>query len=425
MTRTRSILGGSLGNLVEWFDWYVYSAFSLYFAKAFFPHGDQTAQFLGTSGIFWIGFMMRPVGGWLMGRLADRRGRRTALAWSVAMMCGGSLLIACVPTYADVGIAAPLFLVVARMIQGLSVGGEYGASATYLTEMAPPAHRGFWSSFQYVTLIMGQLLALLLLLLLQFVILDEAALDAWGWRIPFVVGAGLAIVTFHLRRGIAESPAFVAEGTAARTGGRVAELLRDHRRAFLTALGIAIGSNVAFYTYTTYMQKYLVASAGFAKGTASLICTLALALFMLAQPAAAALSDRIGRKPLLYWFGAAGMLATVPLMTAIGATRDPATAFWLVLAALLIVTGTTATAAVVKAELFPAHIRALGVGLPYALSQAVFGGSAEPLALWLKSIGHESWFFYYVSVCVGVSLLTYLQMPETRWTSAMAEADRD
>ena len=414
MTRLRSILGGSAGNLVEWFDWYVYSAFSLYFAKTFFPGSDQTAQFLATSGIFWVGFLMRPVGGWLIGRIGDRHGRRTALAWSVTLMGGGSLLVALTPGYAEIGIAAPLLLMLARIVQGLSLGGEYGAAATYLTEVAHPDHRGFWSSFQYVTLYGGQLLALALLLTMQSVGLGEAALSEWGWRIAFVAGAALALIVFWIRRGIAESPDFEAETkTGKRAAGGIAELWHAHRRSVLIAFALAMGSNVAFYTYTTYMQKYLVVTSGFTKPTASTICAAAIFAALLMQPPIAALSDRIGRKPLQYAFGIGGVLFTVPLMSAIGATRDPMLAFLLVVAGLAIMSCATATNAVVKAELFPVHVRALGVGLPYAVSQSLFGGSAETLALSFKHAGFESGYFWYVSAMVAVALAAAVLMPET------------
>jgi MHS family alpha-ketoglutarate permease-like MFS transporter len=405
-----------MGNLVEWFDWYVYAAFSLYFANSFFPKGDLTLQLLGTSGVFAIGFLMRPVGGWLLGLLGDRYGRKTALTWSVTLMCFGSLIIACVPTYASIGIAAPVTLVIARMLQGLSVGGEFGASATYLTEIAPRNRRGLWSSFQYVTLIAGQLLALGLLLLLQFVVLDEAQLTEWGWRIPFAVGAALAVSVFWLRRGIDETPDFLAEAAAEKPKGGVRALLRERPRQVAMVLGLSIGSNVGFYAFTTYMQKYLVASAGFAKGQASVICSGALILYIVLQPTLGALSDRIGRKPLLYWTGTAGLIFTVPLFTAIGATHDPKIAFLLICCAFLIISGASATGAAVKVELFPPHIRALGVGLPYAVSQAIFGGTAESVALWCKSAGFESAFFYYVAACHGVALMTTWFLPETRWS---------
>jgi MHS family alpha-ketoglutarate permease-like MFS transporter len=409
----RSIVGGSAGNLVEWFDWYVYSAFSLYFAKAFFPHSDQTAQFLATSGIFWVGFLMRPIGGWLLGRIADRHGRRTALTWSVAMMGGGSLLLALTPGYAEIGIAAPMLLMAARIIQGLSLGGEYGAAATYLSEMSPPTQRGLWSSFQYVTLYGGQLLALMLLIAMQTIGLGETALSAWGWRIAFVAGAVLALTVFWIRRGIEETPEFVAKGTAGKAKGGVAELLRNHRKPVLIAFALAMGSNVAFYTFTTYMQKYLVVTSGFSKPTASLICGVAILIALLIQPALGALSDRIGRKPLQYAFGIGGVIGTVPLMTAIGHTRDPITAFLLILVIIAILSCATSTSAALKAELFPVHVRALGVGLPYALSQSLFGGSAETLALSLKQAGHESLYFWYVTAMIGIALIAALCIRET------------
>jgi len=410
----RSILGGATGNLVEWFDWYVYSAFSLYFAKAFFPGQDQTAQFLATSGIFWIGFLMRPIGGWLIGRIGDRHGRRTALAWSVGMMGGGSLLVAATPAYSTIGIAAPILLMFARIIQGLSLGGEYGAAATYLSEIAPEGRRGLWSSFQYVTLYGGQLLALAFLLGLQASGAGEEALSGWGWRLAFVTGALLAFGVYLLRRRIDETPVFASEAAPERRAGGIAELWRNHRRSVLIAFGLAVGSNVAFYTYTTYMQKYLVVSAGFAKPAASQICALATILAILLQPALGALSDRIGRKPLLYWFAIGGIFGTVPLMTAIGQTRDPVVAFALVLSALVILSGATATNAIVKAELFPPHVRVLGVGLPYAISQSIFGGSAEAVALGLKRAGHESYYFWYVTAMIGVALVATIALREKR-----------
>jgi len=413
-TALRSIGGGAAGNLVEWFDWYVYSAFSLYFAKAFFPGQDETAQFLATSGIFWIGFLMRPIGGWLLGHVGDRHGRRAALAWSVAMMGGGALLVAVTPAYATIGIAAPLLLMLARIIQGLSLGGEYGAAATYLSEIAPAGRRGFWSSFQYVTLYGGQLLALALLLALQASGASEAALSGWGWRLAFVAGAGLALSVYLLRRRIDETPDFAAESGPERRKSGIAELWANHRRSTLIAFGLAIGSNVAFYTYTTYMQKYLVVSAGFSKASASRICAAAIIIAVLVQPLLGGLSDRIGRKPLLYWFAFGGLFGTVPLMTAIGRTHDPLVAFALVLTALVILSGATATNAIVKAELFPAHIRVLGVGLPYAISQSLFGGSAEAVALSLKQAGHESLYFWYVTAMIGVALIATIAMRDSR-----------
>ena len=422
--RLRSIIGGSVGNLVEWYDWYVYSAFSLYFAKAFFPPASQTAQLLNAAAVFAVGFLMRPIGGWLMGRYADRHGRRTALTTSVLLMCAGSLLIAVTPSYAAIGVFAPALLVLARMLQGISVGGEYGASATYLSEMAGQQHRGFWSSFQYVTLIMGQLLALGVLLVLQRV-LTAPQLDAWGWRIPFVIGAACALVAIKLRRGLEETRAFTREsaGEAATHAGTPSSLrgLLAHPRSVATVFGLTAGGTVAFYTFTTYAQKFLVNTAGFSKNDASLTSAISLAIFMCVQPIVGAISDRIGRRPVLTAFGVIGTIGTLPLLSALSHAASVTSALLLLTLALLVVSGYTAINAVVKAELFPTNIRALGVAFPYAIAVSIFGGTAEYLALWFKNMGHESWFYWYVTACIVASLAVYVTMPETRDTKTMTE----
>lgn len=420
--RLVNIVGGSAGNLVEWFDWYVYAAFALYFAPSFFPKGDQTAQLMSTAAVFAVGFVMRPIGAWIMGIYADHRGRKAGLTLSVSLMCLGSLAIAAAPTYAQAGILSPIVLVGARMAQGLSLGGEYGSSATYLSEMAGRERRGFWSSFQYVTLIAGQLFALALLLLLQS-LMSEAALEAWGWRIAFAAGAVLAVVVFIIRRRLTETESFqnvVALG-ADRPKSSAGNLFRDHPREALLVMALTAGGTLAFYAYTTYMQKYLANTVGFDRGTASRIMTLALAIFMTLQPAAGMLSDRVGRKPVMIFFGAAGMVLTYPIFTTLETTKDPVTAFALVMGSLVIVTGYTSINAVVKAELFPGHIRALGVALPFAIANTIFGGTAEYVALALKNAGHERWFYVYVSVVIGCSLITYATMRDTKRTSLIAE----
>ena len=409
--RIRSIAGGSIGNLVEWFDWYVYSAFSLYFAASFFPKGDATAQLLNAAAVFAIGFLMRPVGGWLLGVYADRHGRKAGLTLSVMLMCAGSLLIAGAPSYASIGVAAPILLVVARLLQGLSVGGEYGASATYLSELAGARHRGFLASFQYVTLISGQLLALGVLLVLQRVLTD-AELHAWGWRIPFVIGAVASLAALRLRRTLVETAAFATVDRARQTG-LVARLL-TYRREVLLVIALGAGGSLAFYTFTTYMQKFLVNTAGWTKADASLVSAATLLVYMAIQPAFGALSDRFGRRPQLIAFGALGLLGTVPLLTMLSHTTDRFMAFALILAALTVLSCYTAISGLVKAELFPAHIRALGVGLPYAVSVSLFGGTAEYVALAFKSGGHESWFFWYVAAMLGVSLAAAILLPDTR-----------
>ena len=416
--RLKSILGGSAGNLVEWFDWYVYSAFGLYFAPHFFPKGDPTAQLLNTAAVFAVGFIMRPIGAWIMGIYADRHGRKAGLTLSVTLMCAGAFLIAICPGYATIGWGAPALLVFARLMQGLSVGGEYGASAVYLSEMAGKNRRGFFSSFQYVTLIAGQLLALFTLLLLQGV-LSEAQLEEWGWRLPFALGGLLAIVVFRIRRGLMETEAFTNARDKPKSSGWL--LFTQHPRQAITVILLTAGGTLAFYAYTTYMQKFLVNTSGFSRESATWIMTLALALYAGIQPLAGAVSDRIGRKPLMIGFGIAGLIATVPIFTALETVKDPVIAWALVMTALVIVTGYTAINAVVKAELFPAHIRALGVALPYALANTAFGGTAEYVALWLKDAHMERAFYWYVTAMIGISLITYWRMRDTRTHSQIAE----
>jgi MHS family alpha-ketoglutarate permease-like MFS transporter len=418
--RLRSILGGSAGNLVEWYDWYVYSAFTLYFAPVIFPKGSATAQLLNAAAIFAVGFLMRPVGAWVMGIYADRHGRKSALTLSVTLMCAGAFLIAVTPTYARIGWGAPALLVVARLLQGLSVGGEYGASAVYLSEMAGRERRGFYSSFQYVTLVGGQIAALCVLLLLQAV-LSEAQLESWGWRIPFAVGGLLAIAVFRIRRGLIETESFTNAAAAGPPRSSALALFRDHPREAATVMLLTAGGTLAFYAYTTYMQKFLVNTSGFGRETATWIMTAALIVYAAIQPVAGALSDRVGRKPLMVAFGVAGVLATVPIFLALERVTNPWAALSLVLAALLIVTGYTSINAVVKAELFPAHIRTLGVALPYALANTIFGGTAEYVALWLKNAGLERGFYWYVTAMIGVSLLVYLRMRDTRAHSRIIE----
>ncbi len=417
--RLKAIFGGSIGNLVEWYDWYAYSAFALYFSGSFFPKGDETAQLLNTAGIFALGFLMRPLGGALFGRIADKTGRKQSMTLSVLVMSLGSLLIACTPTYSSIGIAAPVVLLIARLLQGLSVGGEYGVSATYLSEMATQSRRGFYSSFQYVTLIGGQLIALGIQLILQNVLLTDAQLHEWGWRIPFVIGAILSVVAMYLRSNLHETKAFEAQqNKSEEKKGSIKELLK-HPKALFTVIGLTLGGTLAFYTYTTYMQKFLVNTVHLTKTTSTTISFFTLLLFALLQPVFGALSDRIGRRPLLISFGVLGTIFTVPLLTALSQTTSVWVAFGLLLAALIIVSGYTSINAVVKAELFPAEIRALGVGLPYALTVAIFGGTAEYLALWFKNMGHESHFYWYITGCIFISLLVYLFMADTRKTSKM------
>ena len=407
--RIFAIVGASSGNLVEWFDFYVYAFCAIYFAPAFFPSDDPTVQLLNTAGVFAAGFLMRPIGGWLFGRVADKHGRKNSMLISVLMMCAGSLVIACLPTYHSIGAWAPALLLLARMFQGLSVGGEYGTTATYMSEVALRGQRGFFASFQYVTLIGGQLLAVLTVVILQQFLSTEELRD-YGWRIPFVVGAIAALISLVLRRSLKETTS--AEARDDKDAGSIAALFRDHKAAFITVLGYTAGGSLIFYTFTTYMQKYLVNTVHMDAKVASYIMTGALFLYMCMQPVFGALADKIGRRSSMLWFGGLGTLCTVPLLMTLKTTTSPVLAFVLITLALAIVSFYTSISGLVKAEMFPVQVRALGVGLAYAVANAIFGGSAEYVALSFKSAGMENTFYWYVTIMMAIAFLFSLRLPK-------------
>ncbi|MEP7245656.1 MAG: MFS transporter [Gammaproteobacteria bacterium] len=417
--RLKNIIGGSAGNFVEWFDWLAYASFAIYFSKSFFPEASQTVQLLNTAFVFAGGFLARPVGALLMGIYADRAGRRAALTLSVAMMCGGSLLIALIPT--GLGFFSTCLLILARLLQGLSIGGEYGASATYVSEMASKEHRGFWSGWLYSTLIAGQLAAVMLQVLLQRLMTEEQ-LYAWGWRIPFVVGAALSVVVFWIRRGIDETQSFVAEKVPTRERGKGFLLFARYPKETAMVVVLTAGGGIGFYTYSTYMQKFLVNTAGFEKPAASQLMTWVLLSFMFFQPLLGWISDKVGRKLTMATSFGLGALLAVPSLTALSTATDVFTAYlWCVLP-LFVLSGYTALSAIVKAELFPTQVRALGVALPYAITQAVFGGNAETVALSLKKGGNEPVFFWLVAAVLAAGFVVALLMRDTRKHSLITES---
>ncbi|WP_043824819.1 MFS transporter [Rhodococcus opacus] len=426
-----NVVRGCIGNLVEWYDWFVYAAFSVFFAASFFPQSSTTAQLLSTALVFAVGFLMRPIGGYILGRYADRYGRKNALTLSVLMMAAGSLIIAATPSFEAIGMLAPALLVTARLIQGLSVGGEFASSATYLSEVATPGRRGFYSSFQYVSIILGQLAALgVQIILLQLLTMDQ--MQAWGWRIPFVIGAVAAVTVMLFRRGMDESDQYkeeAAEIAAEKAAGAkpsakrgTLRLLLQYPKQLAMVFGLAIGGTVAFYTYTTYLQKYMINTSGIAPETVAWINFAALFIYMLLQPVAGLISDRIGRRKVMLFFGISSTVLTVPILTVLGNTTNAFVAFGLMMTGLVIVTAYSALSAIVKAELFPTKVRALGVGLPHAITAALFSGTAEPLALALKQAGHESAFFYYVVGCSALTLVAALFMPKGKGATALDAA---
>ncbi|MFD7101329.1 MFS transporter [Streptomyces celluloflavus] len=418
----RQLAAASVGNAVEWYDWHAYSFLAVYFAEQVFPPGtgNSLVPLLSSFAVFAVGFFMRPVGGLLMGAVADRHGRRAALTVTILLMGAGSLLVALTPTYATAGVLAPVILVLARLVQGLSVGGEFAASTTFLVESAGPGRRGLFASFQYVSTTFGQLLASGTAALLA-ALLSEAQMGEWGWRVAFLGGALLSLLGLWIRRGARETlpgaldgvrageETSVAERRAARPG--LFEALRHYPRQSLLICGITAGGTLAYYTWTTYLPTYAQVNAGFDKGDSLTVGTLSLAFFALLQPLGGMLSDRIGRKPLLLGFSLGFALLAVPLLHLV---TDAFVSLLLVqCAGLVLLTGYTSIAAAVNAELFPARIRAAGIGFPYSLTVALFGGTAPYVGTWFRQSGHAGLFPWYVAALCLVSFCVYLTLPET------------
>ncbi len=419
-SHVKAILTGSLGNLIEWYDVYVYAAFQLYFAGSFFKDKDLNQVQLYAALVFSFGYLARPFGGFLIGYFADRFGRRRAMILTILMMCAGSMMIGLCPTADDIGIAAPMILLFARLIQGISLGGEYGTSTSYLAEVAPPNRRGFYSGVWYTTLIGGQFVAILVLLVLQKLFLTPDQLKAWGWRIPFIIGGCLSLFTLAMRRNLAETSHFesVKKNHA---NLNTLKMLFANWKLLLIVIGFTAGGTSAFYTYTTYMQRFLKLSVKLTDDQTTLVVAGVLLVAICLQPLYGALSDKVGRKPLLIWFGVMGVLGTYPLLTTLRETKDPLIAFFIICAAWVIVSGYTSITAIVKAEMFPTAIRAIGVGFPYAIAGSLFGGTIESVALSFKQQGHEEWFYFYATGLIFISLIFYVFLGDTKKTSRMEQ----
>lgn len=401
---------GSSGNLVEWYDVYIYTVFASYFEGQFFDESEKNST-IYVYAIFAVTFLMRPVGSWFFGRYADRRGRRAALTFSVSLMAACSMVIALVPSQATIGIAAPVVLILARLVQGFATGGEYGTSATYMSEAATRERRGFFSSFQYVTLVGGHVLAQFTLLVLDTVLTDEQ-LREFGWRMGFAIGGVAAVVVFWLRRSMDESLSedqLAAIRSGEDTGaGSIRELATRYWRPLLLCFLITLGGTVAFYTYSVNAPAMVKATYKDQAMTATWINLIGLIFLMLLQPIGGIISDRIGRKPLLVFFGIGGVLYTYVLITYLPQTQSPIMSLLLVGVGYIILTGYTSINALVKSELFPARVRALGVGVGYALANSMFGGTAPLIYQALKARDQVPLFIGYVTVCIAISLVVYL-----------------
>ncbi|MCZ4078921.1 MFS transporter [Rhodococcus sp. H36-A4] len=403
-------LRGSSGNLVEWYDVYVYTVFATYFENQFFDSADKNST-LYVYAIFAVTFLMRPVGSWFFGRYADRNGRRAALTFSVSLMAACSLVISLTPGRESIGVWAAVILILSRLVQGFATGGEYGASATYMSEAATRERRGFFSSFQYVTLVGGHVLAQVTLLIMQ-VFLDRGQMEEFGWRIAFFIGGVAAVVVFWLRRSMDESltkdQLDAVRSGVDRASGSMKELLSNHWRALLVCFLVTAGGTIAFYTYSVNAPSMIRTAYEDRGMTGTWINLFGLVFLMLLQPIGGMISDKVGRKPLLVFFGIGGVLYTYFLITYLPTATSVFASVTLVCVGYIILTGYTSINAIVKAELFPSHVRALGVGLGYALANSAFGGTAPLIYQAAKNSGQVTWFIVYVTVVIAVSLLVYI-----------------
>ncbi len=417
-------LRGSSGNLVEWYDVYVYTVFATYFEGKFFDSADKNST-VYVYAIFAVTFVMRPVGSWFFGRYADRHGRRAALTFSVSLMAACSLVIALTPGRQSIGVWAAVILVLARLVQGFATGGEYGTSATYMSEAATRERRGFFSSFQYVTLVGGHVLAQLTLLVMQ-TFLDKEQIEEFGWRIAFLIGGIAAVVVFWLRRSMDESLS-PEQLEAVRLGedhesGSLRNLFRHHWRALLTCFGVTIGGTIAFYTYSVNAPVIVKSTFADRGMTPTWINLIGLTFLMAIQPIGGWISDKVGRKPVLVFFGVCALFYTYILITFLPKASSAAAALTLVCVGYVILTGYTSINAIVKAELFPSNVRALGVGLGYALANSAFGGTAPLIYQAAKGAGHVPWFIAYVTAVIAVSLFVYVFVLRNK---SVTELDRE
>lgn len=411
VNRGRQLLAATIGNAVEWFDWYIYAILAAYFAEQFFPaeSEDSLVPLMSTLAIFAVGFLSRPIGGLVIGVLSDRFGRRVTLTWTIVGMGGGSVMIAGAPTYEQVGIVAPAILLLARVLQGVSAGGEYAAVSAFLIESAPRGRRGLFSSFAYVSSVTANLAAVGISALLANV-LSSDDMGSWGWRIPFAIGAVGAVVGLWVRRHAEETLDVEATGGAtARVG--MFDFFREHPKQAVQLFGLFAGPAVVFYFWTAYLPTYASITVGFDLDKALLVSVVSLTLFLVLQPVFGMLSDKVGRKPLMFGFGLFFLVATVPLLGSMNASVG--SLLFVQTAGLIFIALWSSISSAVACELFPARLRSSGIGFPYALSVGIFGGTAPYLATYLANAGHAPAFAWYIVALAAIALLFYVKLPET------------
>lgn len=406
-----------IGNALEWYDWTAYAIFSPFFASKFFDSSDPTTSLLATLAIFGVGFFMRPIGGIFFGWLADRSGRRLSLTTAILCTGLGSLLIGISPTFESVGVWAAVILLFARLVQGLGHGGEVVSSYTYLAEMAPARHRGMWASTVYIFVTIGVLAAILLGAVMTSW-LGEEAVKSWGWRVPFIIGGLIGFYAIYMRRTLDETEVFknarkdMAEPAQASRRVSTLQGLREHKVSVLRVFGVAAGSTVFYYVWAVLAPSFAIRVKGIDAQSALWASVVANLVFIAVLMPIGILSDKIGRKPLMIAFAVCAMLFSFPLDWLI---QDQAWQLVLAMSGGLIIIGLLAAPMpAYYAELFPTEVRGIALGLPYSIANAIVGGTAPFLQVWLTTRGYGDWFTWYVIGLSGIVLLTMIWSPETK-----------
>ncbi|GHF79020.1 MHS family alpha-ketoglutarate permease-like MFS transporter [Amycolatopsis bartoniae] len=406
----KAIFAGALGNAIEFLDWGVYSALAPVFAGQFFPSGNTVTAFLSTLAIFAVGFFVRPVGAVVLGAYADRYGRKRALALTVTLMSAGGFIIAVCPTYERIGVLAPVVLLVARLVQGFSAGGEWPSAVSYIVESAPPRRRAFAGSFQQVSTAAGVLLASLLGLVVTSA-LNEAQMHAFGWRIAFAVVAALGLIVLWLRSRTQETEHFGNAELSGKPHGPVKTLFAEHKLGLLRVVGITVPGTILYYLWITNMPGYASTTTGLSLDKALLANSLAVVVFMLLLPLGGLVSDRLGRRSTFMFFLVGFAVFAWPAYHLLDGGG-----FWTLLlvelVGVILLVGNSANVAAIYAELFPTPVRTSGTGIPYAAAVAVFGGTAPYFTTWLASIGQQDKIWIYVVASVAVGVVTIMTMPD-------------
>lgn len=412
-SKKKSLLASTVGNVLEWYEWSAYAVFAPFIAVVMFDQGDPLSALLSTLAVFAVGFLMRPLGGIVFGRIADRRGRKFVLVTTMLMMAVGSLVIGLMPTYATIGAWASLVLLAARVLQGFAHGGESATAYSYVGEIAPPHRRGMWGSVAFIAIFGGSVIAYTLGGVLTSA-LPESAVGEWGWRVPFLLGALLALVALYLRRDMDESDVFEADRDRGGDTGPAPERMSRAGlvRAVLVMIAMVSGITAAHYTWTSYVSTYAITQQGMDPGTAYWMSVAAQVIALVSLPFWGLLSDRVGRRPMLLFFAVLMFALQYPL------TRMITDQGWTLLVAtsvaLLVVSAPAAILSAILSESFPTRVRTQGIGFAYSLSVAVFGGTAPYLNQLFGNLGAGWVFGVYIMALCALTGLSCLFIRETR-----------